>query len=531
MTPLRTVCCVTVCCVAVMLLAAQRGVASQATPPVEVLAPARPGLASVPLPGLDGLEPAVAQHLREARQAFDVAVATRGAAANVLAAAYGALGQVLHAYEFFDAAVPAYDNAARLAPDDGRWAHLLGTVHQQTGRLAEAADRFAAARRLQPDDHVATLRLGEVYLELDRPSDARRMFEAVAKSFPAAAQSGLGEVALREGRFEEALERFAAVLERAPEATALYYSMAMASRGLGRLDEARNQLRQRGAGRVIAVDPIEDDVRALVRGERLLVIRGRRAYEAGRFQDAAEAFREAIEAAPDSVAARVNLGLALARLNDSTGASGQFHAALALDPGNVEAHTGLGMFLVARGQDAEAVEHFRAALARAPAEATAGRELATALLRLGRDEEAIQALEASLAARADDEDVRVGLAILLADRRRFGEAIGVLEDGHRRFPDRTATATTLARLLASSPDVTFRDGPRALEIALAVHAVEPDPAHGETVALALAELGRCEEARAWSVRAALQAEREGDTTEAARLRAEQSKYAGVSCQP
>jgi hypothetical protein len=64
-----------------------------------------------------------------------------------------------------------------------------------------------------------------------------------------------------------------------------------------------------------------------------------------------------------------------------------------------------------------------------------------------------------------------------------------------------------------------------------VHSAEPTPVHGETIALALAELERCAEAFSWMKRAVAEAEQENDAAEAARLRLEMTKYAGGSCKP
>jgi hypothetical protein len=66
---------------------------------------------------------------------------------------------------------------------------------------------------------------------------------------------------------------------------------------------------------------------------------------------------------------------------------------------------------------------------------------------------------------------------------------------------------------------------------MAVHATEPTPVHGETVALALAELDRCDEARTWMKRAVTEAEQGSDAAEATRLRGELAKYQGRSCRP
>jgi len=92
------------------------------------------------------------------------------------------------------------------------------------------------------------------------------------------------------------------------------------------------------------------------------------------------------------------------------------------------------------------------------------------------------------------------------------------------------TATTLARLLASSPDRSLRDGRRAYELALAVYTTSPTPVHRETVAMALAELGRCDEALEWMQRAVAEAAQANDA-DATRLKGEISKYESASCRP
>jgi tetratricopeptide (TPR) repeat protein len=377
------------------------------------------------------------------------------------------------------------------------WPHLLGYLYQQTGRLEDAADRFEQVVRLYPDDHAAAIRLGQVYLGLNRLREARETFTSVEMIFPALARYGLGEVALRERRFDEAIGHLRAALERVPQATSLHYPLAMAYRGLGRLDEARSHLEQRGAGGITVGDPIVDGLQTLVRGERGLVVQGRRAYEAGHYQEAAAAFVKAIESTPGSVTARVNLGLTHLQLGNTT----------------------------------EAVANLQAAFELAPADPDAARELLRVLLRFRRVDDAIGVLSKSRSLNPDDEETVVSLAILLAEQNRFADAVALLDEDNRKFPRRTTTATTLARLLASSPDRAIRNGPRALDLATRVYGAEPTPVHGETVALALAELGRCDEALTWMTRAVAEAEKGNDAAEAARLKGELSRYDGVSCRP
>lgn len=485
-------------------------------------------LDAVPLANLEALEPAVAEQFQQAVRSLSDVIA-RGTRGRPLGEAYGAFARVFHAYEVFDTAEAGYRNAIRLADALPTWRYLLAYLFQQTGRLEEAARELETVRRRWPAMREAAVRLGAVYLQLDRLADAREQFESVSGAFPAAAHNGLGEIALRQKRFGDAVRHFQAVLERLPQATEVHYSLAMAYRGQGRLAEARRHLDLRGAGGVRAADPLVDELGSLIRGERGLLIRGRRAYDAGRFEEAAEAFRKAVEAAPASPAPHVNLGLALAGLGDGAGAAAAFEAALRLDPASAAARAGLGQVLARSGRDEDAVAHLQIALSASPEDAATRSELVRALVRLGRDEAAIAVLMSAGAGDLDDEDSVVALSILLADRGRFAEAVSVLERAHRQFPDRVATATTLARILASAPDRAVRNGGRALEIAMAVHAADPAPVHAETVALALAALARCDEARLWIDRAVNDAEASGDRTEATRLRRERQMYSEAGC--
>ena len=97
---------------------------------VSVIQPVKPGLVAVPMPGLGGLEAAVADQIREQRQSFEQ-VATRAKVADRdLANAYTSLGRLTHAYEFFDAAEASYANAIRLTPQDPLL-RLRVEVHQR----------------------------------------------------------------------------------------------------------------------------------------------------------------------------------------------------------------------------------------------------------------------------------------------------------------------------------------------------------------------------------------------------------------
>ena len=521
----------TVLLVGFFLAASSSVEAASQAPGAALLPPARPNLLAVPLPDLDSLEPSVAQQIREVQQSVGTLVAKPSLGRSDLADAYGTLGQMYHAYEIFDAAEACYKNATRVKPDDFRWLHFLGYLHQQTGRLEEAVDFYDAALKARPDDHVVTVYLGDVYLRLNRRTEARLQFQAALDRFPAAALSRLGELALVEGRFKEAIRNFESALERVPQATRIHYSLAMAYRGLGQLERAQTHLQQVGPGDIRPVDPLVESLQDLLRGERALAIRGRLAYQGEQYKDAADAFAKAVEAAPTSATARVNLGSALSRLGDTEGAIRELRTALRFDPQNVGAHLNLGMLLAGEGRHADAVDHLRIVVDQTPENVDATRVLARSLMKLERTDEAIAVLRQITSSDPGDEGTLLSLSILLSERARFADARDLLDRANRLFPNRMPTATTLARLLAASPDVSIRDGSRALALAMTVYEAQPTAVHSETVALSLAELGRCGEAASWLQKALGEARRDGDADLVARLGKELPHYQRTPCRP
>jgi tetratricopeptide (TPR) repeat protein len=189
------------------------------------------------------------------------------------------------------------------------------------------------------------------------------------------------------------------------------------------------------------------------------------------------------------------------------------------------------MVLERAGRDREAVEHLSAAFRGDPTDGEISRVLIRLLLKLSRGDEAIDVLSRAPSFDVEDEGLVLGLSILLADRQRYRDAIDLLESSHRQFPDRARIDTTLARLLAAAPDRSLRDGARALELSMRVYDRDPSAAHGETVALALAESGRCGDAAMWIQRAVAQAEQTRDSATATRLRAEAPRYQTSQCRP
>ncbi|MFW6012091.1 MAG: tetratricopeptide repeat protein [bacterium] len=494
-------------------------------------------LLQVPEPDLAELEPAVAEQLTATRRQLQGLINAEGTDRASAAEAYGELGRLYHAYDFTGAAEPAYVNALQLAPEDHRWAYYLAYLYQQQGKFEHAEALYGRALEIRQTP-AAMIHLAEVYLDLERPDDAERVLRHALSGAPElpSAHALLGQVALSRKEYGLAVEYLEAALEAVPEANRLHYPLAMAYRGLGETDQAQEHLEQRGEVGVRPHDPLLDELQELKRGERIHVLRGRTAFRAGDYVAAIEAFRQAVEESPESVPARVNLGSALGQANDRIGAVHHFRKALDVDPDNATAHYNLGVLLgQGGGRDGthdEALEHLRRAAELEPRDGEIHRELARALERRGRTEEALETYREAAGLAPYDVDGRLGEVQLLVDLGRLEEAFERLDEAHALMPREPRVVNALARFLAGSPEPSLRDGERAHELADRLFEIQPTAAHGETVAMALAQLGRCDEAAAMQ-RRLVEAHREaGETGSLEALERTLARYeAGPPCRP
>jgi tetratricopeptide (TPR) repeat protein len=509
-------------------------VRSQTSASDAVLKPPRKELTAVHLPDLSTLEQGVREQLTSEQDSLAATLKNPTISDAALSEAYGKLGQLYHAYSLTASARECYLNASRLAPQEFRWIYLLAKLDQQEGRFADAIDRFSRARNLRPDYAAAPVNLGNIFLELNRLSDAEGAFtkaREIDKNNPAALY-GMGQVLMSNRNYTAAVELFEQTLAQVPGANRVHYSLAMAYRGLGNAESMKAHLAQQGPVGVRVVDPVFDGLQDLVTGERVYLSRGKVAFEARRFAEAAAEFRKAVAAKPNSVTARVNLGAALSQTGDVTGAGEQFTEALRIDPANGNAHYNLGIILAVQNRTEQAIAHLRSALAIEPNDTNARFLLAQQLKKSGNADEALSEFSRVIQIDPANESALLELVKLLYRKGQFKLALDGLEKSYAQYPQRGRTVVLLAYLLAASPQSDLRKGARALEFAQRVYGTSSTPQYGALVALALAELGRCSEAADWQRRMIVAAENEKNTDLLVKLRAGLKRYENPqSCRP
>jgi tetratricopeptide (TPR) repeat protein len=491
-----------------------------------ILPPDRPGLLPVHTPDVEGLEAEVREQLLSLQNSTAILLRDPATSDQRLGEAYGLLGQIYHAYALTSPAEESYLNAHRLAPGDFRWAYLIGAICQQGKRAEEAIKHYTIVRRLRPDYLGAPVNLGNLYLQQNRLEEARRNFnEALAISSKcAAAYYGLGQVALSQRLYAEAARYFERALADAPGANRIHYALAMSYRGLGDIEKAQAHIQLQGPVGVRVPDPLVERLPDLIRGERVHLVRGRVAFDALRFSEAAEQFRKALAARPESIPARVNLGSALAALGDVEGAMQQYRESLRIDPASATSHYNLGVLLAKRGAYALAIPHLQSALKLNPEDGETRFLLARELRKARRLDEALAELSRVVDSDSGNEEALLEEVSLLTAKRQYGRAVERLEKSYALFPQRGRTVVMLAFLLATRPEQDLRDGARALELARRAYEATSLVNHGAIVAMALAELGRCAEAAEWQRRMIAAAEREGKAQLVEKLKSDLQQY-------
>ncbi len=457
-------------------------------------------LTQVSHPDLSGADRLIREQLQAERLRLSAKIEEHGVSDSSRADAFGRIGKLYHAYEFWEAAQACYRNAHILMPQDSGWAYLQGRLYESQGELQKAVEHYQQAARIQPDDLPTILRLAGAQLGLNRLDLAEPLFqEAVSRDpYPssAAALLGLGKISLSRGDLDEAIESFEAAIIMQPDANSIHYPLAMAYRHLGDLEKAREHLQKRGSVQPVFPDPLREEIRKLKTGKQFFWSQGTVALSEGRFGEAAEAFRKMVAADPAEPIAHMDLGTALLQLGDRSGALNEYQEALRLSSGNPRLHYNLGLVYTLQKAHPKALEHYQAAIDLDPSLKRAHFNAANLLMRQQDQRRAERHYARVIELNPSDPFARFMQAMALVRLGRYQEARAALEESRRALPEDIDLTHALARLLAAAPDNAVRNGRLALDLLQEVFKTQEEIAfeHVETLAMALAETQQFESA-------------------------------------
>jgi tetratricopeptide (TPR) repeat protein len=397
--------------------------------------------------------------------------------------AVGGLGITLQAWEQWEAAHAAYQRAQALAPDAADWWHLDGLVLLRMAQYGEAAAAFEAALQRQPALVAAQARLAEARFEEGGLDASRRAYQALA-SRPEAAPVGalgLGRIAARQGRHDEAVAHFEKAIALYPEFAAAYYGLAQSLRALGRRAEAAaalEQQRRHGTRWPAIDDPFAARV-ALVRDDpRGHLFRGLRLAELGDLDGAIAAHEDAITRNPTLAQARANLISLYGQAGKYADAERHYRALLEIGYNLDEAHYNYGVLLGLQKRWAESEQAFARAVAANPLHAQARNNLGQMLEGRGDVAGALEQYRAAVAADPSLRVARYNLGRMHLARKRPAEA--VVEFERLREPVDAESARYLYALAVAH----IQDGNREHGVALAREARDRAARFGEDALVA-----------------------------------------------
>lgn len=406
---------------------------------------ARP-LLPVSLPDLSNLTAWVQDQVLARDAALRALEADPAASTAARVDAYGALGLVLMATEYYEAAAACLLQAHALAPRDRRWPYYLGQLHLMTLDPARAADWFDRALELAPSDEATLVWLGRTRLEQGRSDEAERLFAYAAAVEPrsAAAWAGVGRAALARRAYLRATESLERALQLDPRASSVHYPLAMAHRELGRLELANAHLERRGARDPTLVDPLMVRFYNVLGGPLVFERRGVQALAEGDWETAAGIFRQGLDLEPDDPSLRERLATALAMGGDFQAAVVLLEETLQQSPEFVRAHLSLAGIHALNRRFRQSVAHYGTALQLDPSSLEARMGLAEALRADGRPEASLAHYALVVQADPGAADAWVGRAEALVRLGRLGEARAWLTEAQATHPNHPAIARLAA---------------------------------------------------------------------------------------
>src|SRR6185437_15700087 len=253
----------------------------------------------------------------------------------------------------YDEAIAEYEAAEKLLPGDPRIALDEALAYEKSGRVQEAAGRFAKLHQSYPDNNQVTLLLADCDLQLGQDQQVIDLLQ------PVQAQNTndlgfaymLGTALIRKQRIQEGQVFLDRILRNGDTAEARFL-LGTRMFASGDYPAAVKQLAS-----AIELNPSLPQLQSYY---------GRALLETGDPDSAAAAFQKELARNPNDYAANLGLGQIMTARKQFTEAIPVLRRALTLRPESAEAHLALGECFSGTGDLPEAREHLESAVKSLP---------------------------------------------------------------------------------------------------------------------------------------------------------------------
>lgn len=209
-----------------------------------------------------------------------------------------------------------------------------GTIHYKTGAYAEAESFYKETLKLDAGLSKARNNYGLVKLAQGQRGEARKAFEIASKQANPDALVNLGNELAREGKNLTAVNYYKQALAIKPNHDVAKISLAVSLLTIDK-DQSKELLLT-----------LKDSESVGPKAQMLL---GKLAHDDGRFEDAIQFYKRAIDGDPKLIDARMNYAMALVRSNQAVEALKQMRLVVAERPKDALAWMNIGIVFTANG--------------------------------------------------------------------------------------------------------------------------------------------------------------------------------------
>jgi len=456
----------------------------------------------VPTPDMSKLPAGTAEDLRKAREAFEQIKPKL--VGDDLARAYALLGSGYARVGLYDAANVAIEDAALLAPNDGRWVYAQGVLAREQKQSAAALGYFDRAFALDKEYLPIRVALASAHIEKGDIEAARSvMAEYTAKhDDQPAAYALLGEIALRQKRYAEAIDALNRAIKLDPKATQLYARLAEAYTGAGNAQAAADARGKAGNVPVQLADPLGQGLVAPSAASREAAadpftknIDEAAFFLSARQYDAARARLDAaLKQRPNEAVLLAMYSRVEASAGNLAAAKSRADAAIAADPNNALAYLSEGVASEMSNDDAGAQRAYEKAITLKPNLPDPRQRLANLLLRTGRAQAAADQYRQLLKINPADGE---SWGRLVASNVASGQCAVALKDVNEGLAKRSTDNFLLqlfVRLASTCTAANAEEKRMALDYGGKLYHESDAAQIGEAYALSLAAAGKWDEA-------------------------------------
>ena len=415
-------------------------------------------------------------------------------------------------------AVAILDKLLREHPGCAEALSLRGMQRYALEDNAGAEADFRALIALEPGDPEGHRGLGLALCRMQRLEEALGVLTRAAELDPHSAQAfhDKGTILGRLGRHAEAIDCSSQALLREPESGPTWFNRGTSRLALG---DARQALRDLDEavrleprnGRFLSIrarahDLLEDRPKALAdaaAAARLdphdwdsVALHADLLSRTGRKMEALACYNRVVSKGKATARVRSARGMIHVGLGDLAKALADFDAAIKMEPDEPHHHMGRSLVFLQQKKFAELVEALDAVIRMQPDNDQALATRGNSLRSLGRLDEAVPDYDRAIALNPKQEFYWHFRARLRMSRLEWAGARSDFEEAMRLAPHDLDNVNGLAWLLAACPEEPIRDGARAEALARDICKRQSNSNHLNSLACALAEQGRWDEAKA-----------------------------------